>query len=234
MKLKELRAIVEKMVGEPTIRDLDRINKYVPIGFKPVEAIEVVKFPIVGADNLVNRSFGRWPADEVKAFNKLTPGIPLMLDHAWLVDKGRGIVFDSKTIELDEAPDWAMKRAGNAQRNKMAMKRDGRYVLNVAVAAVPVGNPLLEQMRLGMACASYGGFDYSDIICPLCNISFNDEACPHHIPSPYGYGSGQSKDVAPFYERAGLFDVCELSVVWAGNLPAAGLFRNHQLPEVAA
>lgn len=197
----------------PTPEEMIRIKKY-----SKAEPHQVAVVNIVVADNLMNRSRGKWSKDSLQKLAALAPGITFTLDHDWEnIGKAQGRVFDSSYLEM-EPPYEELTRAGNFDLNRWIVGEEG-YARVEVKAVVPVDAPVLESLWLGITGeVSLGNFTIEDIICPLCNHSFYDSQCPHLIPSLY---EPDDDLTAPFYIRKGSKDLGEVSLVLIPNLPGA-------------
>lgn len=215
--------------ARPTEEQLALINQYTPANLPPVTADEVIVIHFVAADNLVNRGKGKWHISAMSELTDLLPGLPFTLDHDWdEVGKTQGIVFEAWAGKYAEAPSWALDRAGNRELNQKIVAAEGYLTVECNVY-FPLRSEFVEGLRLGLFNGvSMGGFTYTDILCPLCDDSFNSKHCPHYAPSPWDdFGD---EETAPYYIRYEVTDLLELSQVLAPNLPAAGLVRRYQAP----
>ena len=198
----------------PTPEEMEKIKK-----FSNAEPHQVVVIEIIGADNLMNRSRGKWSVDSLRSLAMLAPGITLTLDHDWEnINKVQGRVFDAYCEEEDEIPYDELAKAGNFELNRWIVQEEGYKKLELK-AIIPVDAPILESLWLGTICyVSLGNFTIEDIWCPLCDCSFYDAKCPHLIPSLIEPDTDMT---APFYIRKGSRDLGEVSLVLIPNLPGA-------------
>lgn len=197
----------------PTPEEMEKIKK-----FSNAEPHQIVVVEIIGADNLMNRSRGKWSIDSLRSLAMLAPGITLTLDHDWEnINKVQGRVFDAY-CEEEEPPLDELTKAGNFELNRWIVAEEGYTKLELK-AFIPVDSPVLEQLWLGTVCyVSLGNFTIDDIWCPLCDCSFYDAKCPHLIPSLI---EPDTEITAPFYIRKGSKDLGEVSLVLIPNLPGA-------------
>lgn len=219
------------MYTNPTPEQLEKINQYVPANMDAFEASELVVLEFIATDNLLNRALGKWGKEELPKLADLLRGLPLTLDHNWReVDEVQGVCFDAEVRTYQTAPDWAINQADNADLNRSIATSEG-YLQCIAMCAVMIDSPMLPPLRLGgVGKVSLGGFDYKTHVCPLCKISFEDDRCPHGMPDPWwGITSKTNPMVAPYYIRAGVFDLGELSVVLIPNMPAAGIINRQKV-----
>lgn len=205
----------EKKIGfpHPTPEEMLKIKK-----FSRAESHQVVVVEITAADNLMNRSRGKWSIDSLQKLAMLSPGITVTLDHDWdNISKVQGRVFDAY-CEIEEPPYEDLAKAGNFDLNRWIVGEEGYAKLELK-AIIPVDAPILESLWLGMTSyVSLGNFTVDDLWCPLCDHSFYDAKCPHLIPSPY---ETDGELTAPFYIRKGSKDLGEVSLVLIPNLPGA-------------
>lgn len=212
----------------PSEADMDLINQYVPLGLPPLESYQVRTAYFIVADNLLNRSLGKWTQNELNQIRDLLPGLPFMLDHDWNeVGKTQGLIYSSGVMQL-EPQRQVLDRVGYGKENSKVVQKEGGYYATVAAVSFPADSPVIDRLRFGhFGAVSLGGFTYEDHWCPLCDTSFTDSACPHGIPMPeYGLLASNDEAIAPYYIRKNLTDAGELSNVWCGNLPGAGVIRS--------
>lgn len=220
------RAVKENFrLGQPTEEQLKRINQYLPNGVDKLAADQVVTVPFIAADNLINRSYDKWDIDSLAVMAKLLPGLPAMLNHDWHdTTKTWGTIYNATLVQSRSAPAIALNRAGNFDSNRQIVAKEG-FAQVLFEAFAPVDSPVVQALRMGHPGGiSTGGFRFKDYVCPLCNVSFNDEEnCPHLIPDSWWRIPGSHKDIAPYAIRVGLFDMGEASIVAIPNLPNAGV-----------
>lgn len=197
----------------PTPEEMLKVKK-----FSKAESHQIVVVEITAADNLMNRSRGKWSTDSLQKLAMLAPGITVTLDHDWdNISKVQGRIFDAY-CETKEPPYDDLTKAGNFDLNRWIVGEEGYTKLQLK-AMIPVDAPILESLWLGMTSyVSLGNFTIDDLWCPLCDCSFYDAACPHLIPSPY---EPDSDLTSPFYIRKGSKDLGEVSLVLIPNLPGA-------------
>lgn len=214
--------------SHPNADQLAKINRYVPDGMPSLNADEVYTISIRVADNLLNRSYGKWRVMDLHKMADLIVGVPTTLDHdAESVAKAWGRVYDARVVSSTSAPGGVELMAGNGSLNQGIVAMEG-YQEMVADAYFDAKSPIFDDFRFGRYSeVSLGGFRISDMVCPLCMDSFFGDKCPHYIPGSYSSMWADSEDeIAPYYIRTGLFDVMELSCVLTPNLPGAGVLRN--------
>lgn len=223
----EIRAITDS--------EAQKINSlYIPAGGDLVSPSNTVVWPSIVTDNLVNRGLARWPVESLQAQRKYLKGIPYKLDHDWDSVMGNfGRTFDTWLSSSDSAPAEVLDRAGMGRINRKIVEREGFHQVGV-LTYIDANHPVLDGIRKGIYSeVSMGGFAFNDFVCPICNTSFTDASCPHGLPgpmqrSPYAklYFSKEELDMfAPYYERVGVSDIGEISLVSIPNLPAVGSIR---------
>jgi hypothetical protein len=225
-------AIVESSIrdrfkmGTPTDKQLTLINQFIPVGASSMTAAEVITIPFVAADNLVNRSLDCWDVPSLKKMTQLLPGLPMTLDHDWDdTSKEWGRIYNAEFIRSQTAPEGAIDRAGNANRNRQIIAKHGFNQVVFEVFA-PVDSPVVKALKRGHSGGvSTGGFQFTDYFCPSCDKSFYDENCPHVPPDRWMGITEDDPDVAPYAIRVGLFDIGEVSIVTMPNLPNAGILK---------
>ena len=223
-----------------TEKHLDTINDLIPASLEKLELSDLVAVRFRATDNLLNRSYGKWAAEALPVLQDLLIGLPLTLDHDWEdISKIQALIFDSK-IRKYQAPEWAIDRAGNKTVNSSIIRREGYLSLEFD-AVFPVDSPAVQALRFGkLNSVSLGGFEYEDHVCPLCNTSFDDDACPHLKPDKYwGVKPGLTYEtaqglrlVAPYFVRVKPRDLGEASLVVIPNYPAAGAVTAGQLKDL--
>jgi len=204
----------------PTPEEMEKIKQ-----FSNAEPHQIVVVEIMAADNLMNRSRGKWSLDSLRSLAMLAPGITLTLDHDWEnISKVQGRVFSAEFESEEETPFEELTKAGNFDLNSWIVGDEGYAKLELK-AIIPVDSPILESLWLGtISYVSLGNFTIEDLWCPLCDCSFYDAACPHLIPSLV---EPDTEITAPFYIRKGSKDLGEVSLVLIPNLPGAKV----ELPE---
>ncbi len=200
----------------PTQEQLDLINKHTPNQTTPLKAEELIVITCIGADNFLCRTQGRWRTQELIQLARFCPGLPLTLNHDWDdVSKTQGIIFDSRVIKVNNINtiDTVKNSGGNAIVNEAVSRVEGLTRLEIDIA-IPINSQILEALRFGLVSkVSLGGFRYRDRLCPICNLSFSSSSCPHSIPWDTTGGRIESRNTAPYYIRADVFDLSECSFV---------------------
>ena len=202
---------------KPTTEQLDIINQLKPISVDQlkIEDIEVIR--VIATNNLVARSMAKWSLDDLGTIASLLPGLPFTLDHEWdEVEEVQGFIFDAKVVNREPTVK-EINGAGLSEENLFAIKKDGGFYLVECEVAIPSFSPLITGLKFGARKVSLGGFEFSDMVCPLCDNSFFSHKCSHRIPNGYE----QTEDTAPYYVRSGVYDLGELSLVLISNMPYA-------------
>ncbi|MGB3205201.1 MAG: hypothetical protein WBB28_09450 [Crinalium sp.] len=214
---------------EPTLEQLALINRFTPVGLPNLTPEEVITIPFVATDNLLTRSLGKWAADDLVTLARLLPGLPFTLDHDWGdVAKSQGLVYNTRVVKTDSAPDEIVSAAGNYDSNSQIIKKEG-YIVCECDVAFPNTSAIVSALKFGMlGKVSLGGFVYKDTICPLCETSFLDKHCPHFLPEPFWSEPNDiDEKIAPYFIRSGVYDLGELSLVLIPNIPGAGVVRKN-------
>jgi hypothetical protein len=201
-------------------KDLNLINKYVAADFPAYTADELEIVTFVAADNLITRDQNKWHVRTLPKIAGLLAGLPMTLDHDWgSVEKVQGLVFKARVVKAREPPEGLIDCCGCGRWNKDIVAEEGYQYVECSVA-FPATAVVVSSLRLGaVGRVSIGGFLVNDYICPLCEISFFDEACPHW--APHDIRDTKDKQFAPYKIRKGITDLTEISLVLAGNLPGA-------------
>lgn len=208
---------------QPTPAELIVINAMLPAG-EDLTDRDIVVETIIATDNLISRSKSKWHKEAFPQLAELGIGIPFTLDHDWdEVGKTQARVFQTRVVRYDTAPKELLNRCGCKSHNLQAIKDDGGYITLEFDVFIDLDSPAVESIGYGLIDrVSIGGFDYSDLWCPLCNLSFFDKHCPHGVPDTW-YPDEEGS--APYYERKDATDLGEISAVLIPNVPGAGIKR---------
>ncbi|NBU23827.1 MAG: hypothetical protein EBS38_08005, partial [Actinobacteria bacterium] len=171
---------------------------------------------------------GKWAVPDLYKLSDLLVGLPLTLDHDWdEVGKVVGRCFDSRVLQAKDVSSEILDKAGNYDWNKKIIKKEGHYqaIVDVFVERESAAEKGLRYGRLNEV--SVGGFRITDFVCPLCEVSFTDDKCPHLMPSPWlEYADPETRKLAaPYYVRSGVYDLMELSFVTTPNCCNAGTVK---------
>lgn len=208
--------------------------------FSALDANDLVVVRIRAADNILNRDLGVWGIEELQTLASISPGIPLLLNHDWdRIQDSAGRVF-AASVRYNEASSpaalKAINKAGNLDTNRSIVHKYG-YVELLFDCYIREYSGVPERCLSGeWSHVSLGGFRYKDLHCPLCNISFYDDACPHIIkhPSLLDGNEDNEHEYAPYHIRKDVFDIGEVSFVTIPNLPAAQLLLAESLEPLQA
>jgi hypothetical protein len=174
----------------------------------------------------------RWDEPSLKTMARTYPGKPLMLDHDWEdVLKQCGFVYDAMLLHYpnpsQELQDHFLAQSPAPDMDRDILAKEGLKQLICCVATEsshPVTNDLLYGRKIN---ASIGGLSTGEAYCPICDTSFDDDNCPHYIPSDNLHGNVKMENIAPYWIRGGYMDTMELSLVMAGNCPSARVLNCH-------
>ncbi|MEG5173301.1 hypothetical protein [Microcoleus sp. B3-D7] len=204
---------------------LAKLNKFRPSGFPLIADETMVAISFVVADNLINRSKGKWTEKDLAKMAKMLDrmGLPHILNHNWeSVEDVQGIIIEAKLVK-SKPPSELVDALQNGELNRQIVKNE-EFVQVVATVAFPANSGIVDKLKIGLGRAvSLGGFSFKDYVCPLCNTSFSFKNCPHYIPDSWTEWDADPSLVAPYYIRDGLYDLGELSTVVIANLPGASL-----------
>lgn len=212
-------------IHPPTMDELQLINQYIPSGAPERTAADTVVLSFVAADNLLTRALDKWDIPSLEAMVNLTPGLPVSLNHAIRdVSLVWGKIFDSHYEHFSSAPGKAIDAAGNGKSNREIVKKEGFSQVIIDVFTTP-NNPVFAAIQNGwVGKVSTGSFEFSDLHCPECDVSFWDEKCEHYPPDKWwGMTADKDPSVARYAIRVGLKDMGEVSIVSVPNLPNAGV-----------
>jgi hypothetical protein len=224
---------------KPTQSDYDKIISFgsADIPSPRIEDIEVFRFIV--ADNTIGRSNKTWSRGALDSIASRLVGMPHTEDHNWNeVCEAFAIAFKSKVYELDDIPKSMIDNYAYAENKKIIQAQGwtpavvwvGTYTEACAIANEM--EDLIEfysQIRLGVGGkVSIGGFDFNDIICPLCNVSFTDRTVCSHTPPEYCWE--EDENTAPYMIRDKVTDMGELSRVLIPNSPSCSMITNALAP----
>lgn len=208
---------------QPTPAELEIINLLLPGGGEPLTDRDIIVETIVATDNLISRSRSKWHKDALLQLAELIVGLPFTLDHDWdEVAKVIGRVFAARVKKYDTAPARILRACGQQINNLQVIKADGGYITCECDVFIQIDSPAVQAIKLGkIDRVSIGGFDYDDLWCPLCDLSFFDKHCPHGVPD--SWHSYDDDELAPYYQRKDVCDLGEISAVLIPNVPGAGI-----------
>lgn len=208
-----------------TKQQLAKLNKFRPANFPLIADEQMVAVLFVVADNLINRSKGKWVEKDLVKMAKMldTMGLPHILNHNWeAVEDVQGIIIEGSLVKSEPSIEL-VNALQNGELNRQIVKKE-EFVQVIATVAFPVDSGIVNKLKIGLGRpVSLGGFSFKDYVCPLCNTSFSFKNCPHYIPDSWTEWDADPALVAPYYIRDGLYDLGELSTVVIANLPGASL-----------
>lgn len=208
-----------------TKQQLAKLNKFRPVGFPLIADEQMVAVSFVVADNLINRSKGKWAEKDLDKMAKMLDrmGLPHILNHNWeAVEDVQGIIIEAKLLKSKPSTEL-VDVLQNGELNRQIVKNE-EFMQVIATVAFPANSGIVEKLKIGLGRAvSLGGFSFKDYVCPICNTSFSFKNCPHYIPDSWTEWDADPSLVAPYYIRDGLYDLGELSTVVIANLPGASL-----------
>lgn len=215
-------------ISSPTADQLNKINLFRPLGTSEYEASEISVITCRASHNLLQKDFCAWTPQSLLNMAKQYPGRPFELNHDWWdVAQTVAFVFDSMLLSVPE-PDPECAEI-SPELNRIIASQFGCYELYLQVA-VEAGSHVEEGVRYRrLYNVSTGGIAEPVLICPYCNIPYNDPQCPH-IPNTawtrYQIANGylskeQLASVAPFNLKGVQTLTEECSFVPSGNLPGA-------------
>jgi hypothetical protein len=213
-----------------TSDELNKINQYRPVNSPEYSEGDISKFSIMASNNLLHASMFKWDINSLKTMGRTYPGKPLMLDHEWEnVMNQVGFIYDAQLLHYpnpnNEIRSHYLQNSPNKAIDNMIMDEEGIYQL-ICQCATETSHPITNDIMYGRKInASIGGLASGEMTCPLCNTSFDDENCPHYIPSGPLTESQQEK-AAPYWIRGGYQTTMELSMVMAGNCPSARVLNS--------
>lgn len=241
MKIEE-SILLDLRAGTPSEQQLVTINKYRNAGSPEYTAEEIYQFPTIASDNLLHQNNSQWSKRSLESMAKTLVGKDFLLNHDWNnSNKIQGTVFDSAIVNITDlslaTKLFLIESSPNQVSDLEILTKDGYEALILWVAVEANSGVASDVVYLRKSDLSVGGFAGITYICPLCNVSFNSNKCPHIIPDPsYMYQMGIDRydpDLAPYYIRDGNFQGVELSLVVEGNCPRARILREIDLEKLS-
>lgn len=228
--------------GTPSKEQLKAIHKYKVVGSPEYSGEELYVFPTIASDNLLHQNKSKWSERALESMTKTLVGKDFLLNHDWEdSSKIQGLIFDAALITVSDlkpktkrflTEDSILPVIDNA-----ILTKEGYQVLILWVAVEANTNIVSDVTYLRQSDLSIGGTAQLDMICPICNISFDNKDCPHYIPDSLSlWLMGIDEDsslVAPYYIRDGYFQGVELSLVVSGNCPRARILREVDLEQLS-
>jgi 2'-5' RNA ligase len=217
--------------GAPTPDDLSRINQ---ITGRTWEASDWQVVPFLISDNLMWRDKGKWHPNVLSQMPKEMVSRPIIYDHVWeKTESAVGVIIDC-FITISGMPPENFVR-DNATNQKIA--RSEKYRSVCALGAFYGDKPEvlrgLQTKRQNDVSTGSNIWNYQ-VICPECSQEYGFDVdirsvddkgrwvCPHLPPD---FPSDSELQSMSYIVYNGVYDGIELSLVTAGNLPAAGAIR---------
>lgn len=158
----------------------------------------------IATDNLVSRNAARYPVAELPMLVELLPGKPATLDHAWGGVASEWGVITSAAMERVEPP------ASLTSEDAAIVKAEGYFQVVVEITC-PSGTSYLADFDNGIRTHCSIAAGYTFMRCPGCKCGedmFSRE-CVNDFWS------------LPYYERVGVVDAFEISLVTVPAVKAA-------------
>lgn len=240
MKIEE-NLLLDLRAGQPSEQQLKLINQYRNAGTPEYTSSELYQFPTIASDNLLHHNNSQWSKRALESMARSLVGKDFLLNHEWGdSNQIKGLVYDSALVSIEDlslsTKLFLTDSSANPNQDLEILTKEGyeAVILWVAIEANSAINSDVVYLR--QSDLSVGGYASLDYICPLCNVSFNNDECPHWIPDPmYMWIMGidhNDPDLAPYYIRDGEFNGVELSLVVSGNCPRARILREIDLEKL--
>lgn len=222
-------------MGPPTDEQLEKMNRYRPVGSPSYTRDEVVSIPIQASHNLIQLGGPMaWHPRALNAMAKHLVDRPHIVDHEWDEVSGSvGFFYDSMVLSDTTAPATAMDLNGQYDLNKMVVEKYGYHRL-ILFACVQAGSPAVDAYRFRrLGDVSTGNLVVPSYICPMDDRDFTDPECVWLPPTDWIMYLAENDElspeekelIAPYMLRDGVVYGVETSAVVVGNLPGAGLVR---------
>jgi hypothetical protein len=214
-------------------RDYQKYQKFASADLPAPAAENMVCMRFIFCDNLVGRSQMTWDKMALDSIAERLQGMPFTVNHDWDdVAEAHGVIFETRRLDLAAAPPKFTNNYAE-KLNKGIIKKDGWMpVVGKVAFELDADSEMGEQVaatlqRLAMGAGnkvSIGGFNVTDIWCPVCDCSFQDRTvCSHSIPHPWWMDTDAT---APYAIRKDVDDMGEASLVLIPNAPSAGAITN--------
>lgn len=225
-------------IGEPNADQLNKINS---ISNMEYEKSEVFVSQLIASDNLVHMDLAKWSKPMLEKIGNNYIGANFERDHAYSSNGIIGRVFDYLIIEYPPPlyPDFKnnlLKESFyNKDSDRFILDEEGYSALFLSCFTEAVNSSTSDLYYSRVKDVSTGGYiSNRQYICPLCGVGFNDNRCPHFIPSSYGKmwqtDPEYKEKVAPYYLLEGdEHKSTEVSVVEMGNLPRAKILNQQEI-----
>ena len=158
----------------------------------------------IATDNLVSRNAARYPVAELPMLVELLPGKPATLDHAWSGVASEWGVITAAVMERVEPPQ------NLTAEDALIVKAEGYYQVVVDISC-PAGTSYLQDFDNGIRTRCSISAGYTFMRCPGCKCGedmFSDDCTNDFWKLPY-------------YERIGVTDAFEISLVTVPAVKAA-------------
>lgn len=176
--------------GNPNEQDLKKINQYRLAGTEPLQAENIFVTSMLVSDNLLHRDRLKWSSSTLETMVLHYEGKDVLLNHAWGDSRQvSGVVFDGFLLEA-KAPSNKLVRqliteSPNQKADRNILKQEG-YQAVILRVAVTKPEEIIAMKNLQRVDLSVGGRVINrQVLCPICNTTFDDEDCEHIIPDPW-------------------------------------------------
>jgi hypothetical protein len=167
----------------------------------------------IATDNLVSRNGARYPLAELPALAKYLVDKPASIDHAWTtVEKEWGTIVAAEVVKATPSPDLD-------EYNQAIVKSEGYSQVHVEIAC-PDDSPHLKEFDMGLRIRVSITAAYTTIRCPGC--SCGEDVWSRECVNDFWE--------LPYYERHGVCDAMELSLVTIPAVKAARVLVPIQEP----
>jgi hypothetical protein len=135
--------------------DIDLINKY---ALKELTPEDVFCFPIILADNEVDRDIEKFPKASLDELAKLLVGKTGIFDHRWSAEKQVARLYRCEVVE--------QQGKNSVGEQKLAL-RGSAYMLKI-----PENEPLITAIEGGIVKEVSVGFHPTQVACSVCGKKF--------------------------------------------------------------
>jgi hypothetical protein len=154
----------------------------------------------IATDNLVCSNGARYPLGELPKLVATLPGKPATTDHDWYdCEDEWGVITSASLVQAEPPKDLSAD-------DQAIVKAEGYHQVIVEIACPP-DTPYLKDFEYGIRVRISIAASYSQMRCPGCECgeSVFSRECPNDFWE------------LPYYERIGVVDALEISLV---SLPA--------------
>jgi hypothetical protein len=165
---------------------------------------DAVTVKAIATDNLVSGNRARYPLSELPALVKFLPGKPATLDHDWFdcTDEW-GIITSASLLKTEPPPDLDAE-------DQAIVKAEGYYQVIVEISCPP-DTPYLGDFQYGIRIRVSIAATYSQMRCPGCKCG--EDVFSRECVNDFW--------TLPYYERIGVMDALEISLVSVPAVKAA-------------